>query len=75
MQINHRTEKLHRLNQGSNFLALKAVLVIEIMSEPQSNLEEKVNPSILKDEFSSRTDPSFFRSTKPVLLAWFNETS
>ena len=30
---------------------LEAVLAIEIMQEPQSNLEEKVNPSILKDDF------------------------
>ena len=29
---------------------------------PQSNLEEKINPSILKDDFSSRTDPSIFNS-------------
>ena len=27
------------------------------MKEPQSNLEENVNPSILKDDFSSKTDP------------------
>ena len=31
---------------------LKAVLAIEIMLDLQSNLEEKVNPSILKDDFS-----------------------
>ena len=30
----------------------RVVLAIEIMQEPQSNLEEKVNPSILKDGFS-----------------------
>ena len=35
---------------------LEAVLAIEIMQESQSNLEEKVNPSVLKDDFSSRTD-------------------
>ena len=29
-------------------------LVIEIMYEPQHNLEEKDAPSILKDDFSSR---------------------
>ena len=45
------------------------------MYEPQYNLEEKVNPSILKDEFSSVTDPLFFMSTEPVLLDWLNETS
>ena len=37
---------------------LEAVLAIEIerLQESQSNLEEKVNPSILKDDFSPRTD-------------------
>ena len=32
---------------------LEVVLAIEIMQEPQPNLEEKVNPSILKDYFST----------------------
>ena len=49
-------------------ISLEAVLVIEIMKEPQSNLEEKVNPSILKDDFSSRTDPFIFTSIEPVLF-------
>ena len=73
MQINHRRKKLHRTNQGSNFL--KDSFSNKIMYEPQYNLEEKVNPSILKDEFSSVTDPLFFMSTEPVLLDWLNETS
>ena len=30
--------------------------------------EEKVNPSILKDDFSSTTDSSIFTSIKPLLL-------
>ena len=54
---------------------LETVLAIEIMQEPQSNLEDKVNPSILKVDFSSRTDPSIFTSITPVLLDWSNETS
>ena len=33
-----------------------------------SDLEEKVNPSILKDDFSTRTDPSTFTSLELVLL-------
>ena len=37
---------------------LELVLAIEIMQEPQSNLEEKVKPSILKDYFFLRADPS-----------------
>ena len=45
---------------------MEAVLEIEIMKEPQSNLEE-VNPSILKDDFSPRTVPSTFTS---IELLW-----
>ena len=56
IQSNLRKKKLHRTNQGSNFLA------IETMQEPRSNLEEKANLSILKDVFSSRTDPPIFTS-------------
>ena len=33
-----------------------------LQGEPQSNLEEKGNPSILKDYFSSRTETSIFTS-------------
>ena len=54
---------------------LEAVLPIEIVQERQSNLEKKVNHSILKDYFSSRTDPLTFRSTEPVLLDQSNEVS
>ena len=53
----------------------EAVLAVEIMSELQQNLEEKVNPSILKDNFSSRTDPSIFTSIEPVSLDQSNKTS
>ena len=45
------------------------------MYEPQSNLEEKVNSSILKDDFSSTVDPSILTSIAPVLLDQSNETS
>ena len=37
---------------------LEALLAVEIMQESQSNLEEKVNSSILKDDCTSSTDPS-----------------
>ena len=43
--------------------------------EPQSNLEEKVSPSILKGDFSSRMDPSIFTSIEPLLLDWSSETN
>ena len=54
---------------------LEVVLTIDITEEPQSNLEEKVNPNLLKDYFFSRTDPSIFTSIVPVLLDRSNETS
>ena len=54
---------------------LEAVLAIEIMYEPQSNLEKKVDSSTLKDDFSSRTDPSILTSIAPELLDQSNKTS
>ena len=62
---NLRRKKLHRANQGSNFL--EGNLAIDNV-RAQSNLEETVNPSILKDDFSLRTDPSTFTSIAAVLL-------
>ena len=58
-------KKVHRMNQAPIFL--EAVLTIKIMQEPQSNLEEKINPGILKNDFSTRTDQSIFTSIEPVL--------
>ena len=49
---------------------MEAVLAIDIIQEPQSNLEEKINPSILKDDFSSRTDLSIFTSIAPVAIVY-----
>ena len=54
---------------------LLKVLAIEIMQESQSNLEEKVNPSIIKDDLSSITDPIIFTSIAPLLLNQSNKTS
>ena len=56
------------MEQIKVLIFLEAVLAIETMYEPQPNLEEKVNPSILKDDFSSRTDQSIFTSVAAVLL-------
>ena len=53
-------------SQSSIFL--EAILAIEIMQEPQSNLEEKLNTSILKGYFPPRTDPSIFTSIAPVFI-------
>ena len=47
---------------------LEAVLAIEITKEPQFNLEEKVNPSILNDDFSSSADPCIFTSIETSLI-------
>ena len=62
------------MNQDSNLL--EGTLAIEVMYEPQFNLEEKVSPSILEDHFSSRADSRFnFTLIEQVLLDWSNETS
>ena len=53
---------------------LEAVLATEIILEPQPNLEEKVNPSILIDDFPSSIYLCIFTSIVPVLV-WLNETS
>ena len=54
LEIRHnlRRKKLHRIKAS---IFLEVILAIE-------NLEEKVNPSILRDDFSPRTDPSIFTS-------------
>ena len=59
--------------KASNFL--EAVLAIQIMSEPESNLQKKVNPRILKGDFPPRTDPSIFTSIAPVLSDCPNKPS
>ena len=72
IQSNLRKKKLHRTNQSSNFLG--GSLSNRDNVRPQSNLEEKVNLSILND-FSSRTGRSIFTSIVPVFLDRSNETS
>ena len=52
IQSNLRRKKISRTNFEAPIF-LEEVLAIEIMKERQSNLEEKVNPNILKDDFSS----------------------
>ena len=53
----------------------EAVLAVENMYEPQFNLEDQGNSSILKDDFSARADPSTFTSIELVLLDQSNEIS
>ena len=64
---------LRKKNQNSNFLRGSFSNIDNVRA--QSNLEEKFNPSILNDYFSSRTDMSIFTSLAPVLIDQSNETS
>ena len=72
IQSNLRRKKLHITNQGSDFLGGS---FSNIMQQPQSNLEEKVNPGILKDYFFSRTNTFIFTLIKPELIDRSNKTS
>ena len=64
-----REKKLHRRNHGSSFLggsfSNRDNLGI------QFNLEEKNSSKTLKDNFSSRIDPSIFIPVAPELLDFF----
>ena len=66
IESNLRRKKLYRINQGYNFLGGNFNNRDNVRAQP--NLEKKVNPSILKGNFSSRTKPSIFTSIAPVLL-------
>ena len=72
IQSNLRSKKLHRTDQSSNFLG--GSLNNRDNVRAQSSLEEKVNLSILKGDFPSRTDSSIFTSIEPLLLDWSNKT-
>ena len=67
-----RRKKLHRTNQSSNLLW--GSFSNRDVTAP-IHLEEKVNPTIIKHDFSSRTDPSIFTSTASVLFNQSNKTS
>ena len=45
------------------------------MQEPQFNLEEKDNPSILKNDFYQIAEPTIFTSIAPALLDRSNATN
>ena len=45
------------------------------MQESEPNPEEKLNPTILKDDASSGTGPSTLTPIASVLLDWSNKTS
>ena len=73
IQSNLRRKKPHRTNQGSNFVGGSFSNRDNVRAPIY--FQEKVNPNILKDEFSSRTDSSIFTSIAPVLIDWSNKTS
>ena len=63
IKSNFRRKKLHRANKGSKLLA-HITFVMETMQEVKSNLEEKDNFSILKDDsffFFFRSGPIHFQ--------------
>ena len=66
MQSNLRRKKLHRANQGSNFLGGSFSNRDNVRAPIQCRRESQ--PIILKDVFSSRTDQSIFTSIAPVFL-------
>ena len=73
IQRNLRRKKLHRSNQGSNFLGGSFSNKDNVRAQIQFRRESQ--PFILKDYFSTRIGPSIFTSIAPVLLDWSNETS
>ena len=62
MEIQSIIRKRNFVERIKALIFLEAVLAIEIIQEPQSNLEKKVDFSTLKDDFSSKTDPSILTS-------------
>ena len=70
---NLRRKKLHRTNQSSNFLGGSLSNRDNVRVPIQFRRESQ--PYILKDDFSSRTNPSIFTSIEPLLLDQSNETS
>ena len=66
-----RRKKLHRTNQGSNFLEGSFGNRDNIRAPIQFRREK---PNILKDDFSSTTEPSIFTSIAPELLDQSNKT-
>ena len=73
IQINLRRKKLSTTNPGSSFHG--GSFSNTDHTRAQFNLEEKVNPRILKDNFPSKTDQSIFTPIAPVLFDRPNKTS
>ena len=73
IQSNLRRNKLHRTNQGSNFLAGSFSNRDNVRAPIQFRRESQ--PQHLKRCFSPRTNPSIFTSIAPVFLDRSNETN
>ena len=73
IQSNLRRKKLHRTNQGSNFLGGKFSNKDNVRVPIQFRRESQFQH--LKDEFSSRRDSSILISIAPVLFDQSNKTS
>ena len=72
VQSNPWRKKRHRINQGSNFLGSSFSNTDNVRAATQFRRERK--PSILNNDFSSRTDPFIVTLITPLLLHWLIET-
>ena len=72
IESNLRRKKLHRTNQGSNFLGGNFIKRVNVRAPIQLRGERQCQ---CQDDFSSRRDQSNFTSIVPVLLYWSNEIS
>ena len=73
IQSYFRRKKLHRKNQGSNFLEGSFTNRDNVRDPIQFRIESQ--PQHFKRYFPSRTDPSIFTSIAPVLLDYSNKTT
>ena len=60
------------MNKGSNFIGGSFSNRENVRAQIQ--FRRRVNPNIVKDDFSSRTDQSIFISIAPMFLDWSTET-
>ena len=73
IQSNLRRKKLHRKYQGSDFLGGSFTNRDNVRVPIQ--FKRETQPSILNNDFCSRTGPSTFTSIAPVLLDWSDKIS
>ena len=59
IQTNLRRNKPHKMNQGSDFLGGSSSNGDNVRDPIQFRKESPPPPSIIKDDYSSRTDTSF----------------